>query len=416
MANWRSFFNKFSGKVDVRLAALVTRLRKRLGADPIQILPYHSYGTAETFYLRGRVLEDKGVRPAEDTDTIWRNLRAMYRRFESDEVSDALVQAQFQDTTIETRSDEEGYFHIEFPLMAPILPSNEHTVWHEVGLTLLEGAHAYQDTVTATAHVMVPHPESDFGIISDIDDTVLQTHATDLLKMAKVTFLNNARTRMPFAGVAAFYQALLEGPNGTSHNPLFYVSSSPWNLYDFLIDFMELQKIPVGPLFLRDFGIRANLGGGSSHLGHKLAQIERILTTYPNLPFVLIGDSGEKDPEIYREAVRHFPGRIAAIYIRDVSLDKQDDEVDRTIEQVGEHDREHGRDNGRDNGREHDSDNDREHDSDNDSDNDSGDNTVAMVFVADTVAAAEHAVEQGLIAANTLAAIRDNKQADQRAT
>jgi phosphatidate phosphatase APP1 len=100
---------------------------------------------------------------------------------------------------------------------------------------------------------------------------------------------------------------------------VFYVSSSPWNLYDLLDDFLALRGFPAGPLFLRDWGIRPREGGLRDHRTHKLATIRRLLEVYPQLPFLLIGDSGQSDPEIYAEVVRSFPGRVPAVYIRDVS-------------------------------------------------------------------------------------------------
>jgi len=95
--------------------------------------------------------------------------------------------------------------------------------------------------------------------------------------MARLTFLRSPHTRLPFNGVAAFYQALRDG--AAQPRPIFYVSSSPWNLYDFLVDFMALNRIPAGPLLLRDLGLPAERAGGSSHQAHKLAQIERIMTS-----------------------------------------------------------------------------------------------------------------------------------------
>jgi phosphatidate phosphatase APP1 len=100
---------------------------------------------------------------------------------------------------------------------------------------------------------------------------------------------------------------------------VFYVSSSPWNLYDLLDDFLALRGFPAGPLFLRDWGIRSPEGGLRDHHTHKLATIKRLLEVYPRLPFLLIGDSGQSDPEIYAEVVRSAPGRVRAVYIRDVS-------------------------------------------------------------------------------------------------
>ncbi|HYH44113.1 MAG TPA: App1 family protein, partial [Thermoanaerobaculia bacterium] len=148
------------------------------------------------------------------------------------------------------------------------------------------------------------------------DDTVVESNVTDRLAAARTVLLGNARTRLPFEGVAAFYQALHGGASGQAGNPLFYVSSSPWNLYDLLAEFLDLHKIPRGPLLLRDLGIdRAKLLS-SDHHAHKLAQIRPLLALYPHLTFVLLGDSGQHDPEIYREVVRENPGRIRAVYIR----------------------------------------------------------------------------------------------------
>ena len=152
-----------------------------------------------------------------------------------------------------------------------------------------------------------------------MDDTIIKTNATRLLQMARLTFLHNARTRTPFKGVAAFYQALCEGMRGAEPNPIFFISSSPWNLYDLLTDFMALHGIPKGPLLLRDFGINGSQFMTSSHHSHKTKHIARLLHTYADLSFVLIGDSGQHDPEIYSQTVADFPGRIRAIYIRDVS-------------------------------------------------------------------------------------------------
>jgi len=175
------------------------------------------------------------------------------------------------------------------------------------------------------APVLVPPASARFGVVSDIDDTVVRTDATQLLRMARTVFLGNARTRLPFPGVAAFYRALESGPRGShgiAGNPLFYVSSSPWNFYELLVEFLELQKIPLGPILLRDWGITPEELVPTTHATHKLAAIRRIFATYPELPFILIGDSGQEDPEIYAQVIREFPNRVLAAYIRNVSADE----------------------------------------------------------------------------------------------
>ena len=132
--------------------------------------------------------------------------------------------------------------------------------------------------------------------------------------------LGNARTRLPFPGVAGFYRALRDGATGDENNPIFYVSSSPWNLYDVISEFMDLQEIPRGPILLRDWDYQPRIAlVAIRHFDHKGVAIRNIMQMYPELPFILIGDTSQHDPEIYRQFVEEFPGRIPAIYIRDVT-------------------------------------------------------------------------------------------------
>jgi phosphatidate phosphatase APP1 len=211
-------------------------------------------------------------------------------------------------------ADGEGYFRAT---LTPTEPAPDDRTWHEVRAELLP-ASAEDSADVAVVPVLVPSRQAAFGIISDIDDTVVRTDATQLLRMVRTVFLGNARTRLPFPGVAAFYRALQRGPAGDETNPLFYVSGGPWNLYELLVEFFALQRIPMGPLLLRDWGVTSADALPTSHVAHKRAAIRRVLDTYPTLPFVLIGDSGQDDPEIYATVIREHPGRIHAAYIRDV--------------------------------------------------------------------------------------------------
>jgi phosphatidate phosphatase APP1 len=214
-------------------------------------------------------------------------------------------------------------------------------------------------------------------VISDIDDTVVETGVTKRLAMARTVFLGNARTRLPFKGVAAFYQALVEGVQAGGPNPIFFVSGSPWNLYDLLAEFMDLHDIPRGPLLLRDFGFDREKLLHAETREHKLECIRPILDLYPGLSFLLIGDSGEQDPEIYREVVREYPGRVRAIYIRHVATaPARENEVLAIAREV----REQG---------------------------------VAMLLVKDTEAASVHALAEGWIRPEKLSEVRQEKRKDQ---
>ncbi|TGE28691.1 App1 family protein [Hymenobacter metallicola] len=358
---------------------LILRTRTRLGLlDPLQIVPYRSYGTPTRLYVKGRLLTDKGIGEPDPSDSRWHNLLNMYRRFESNEIAGAQLLVRPADNSEHlTVTDDEGYFSLN--LEPGALPEPINYMWYpvEVLLQAVPGSIPLPAGLATQAPVMIPPADAEYGIISDLDDTVIQTSATDMLRMARTVLLRNARSRLPFKGVAEFYRALQLGRNGKRNNPFFYVSSSPWNLYDLLEDFLNLNQIPPGPLLLRDFAVvRKAAKDTSEHHGHKLKEIDNILLTYPTLPFVLIGDSGQEDANIYREVVRRHPGRILAIYIRDVLRPDRATMVERVSEELR------------------------------------GDK-VEMLLVQDTVQAAEHAARTGLIFTEAIPAVVEEKQKDE---
>ena len=310
-------------RIDEQFDKLTAQLSDRLLADNrVHIHPYNGLGNSDQLYLRGRVLLDKQIAPADDQDSFLKNLLTTGQRITSVEIPNTQVKAQIGGSTQVVTTDEEGFFEIE--IENPGLPSDQY--WHPIDLQLLDQAE--EDRATAVGRIMVPPAEAEFGVISDIDDTVLQSKVTNYLAAATLMFFKNAKTRLPFEGVAELYQALHK--NG--RNPICYVSSSPWNLYALLTDFFDYQGIPAGPLFLTDYGFSADQFIKPSHGTHKLDQINKILSIYPNLQFILMGDSGQKDPEIYQKVIKRHPSRILACMTRDVTNGRRD----RTVAQIAE--------------------------------------------------------------------------------
>jgi phosphatidate phosphatase APP1 len=372
MNNWKSKMQRIFERVEDWSDDVRYRFKELDDYDSLLITPYMGFGSREKQFLRGRVMEDKEIRTASETDSRWRNLKNMYRHFETDEVPFARVRALFQETEAEVLTDREGYF--DFELMPPSAPETDK-LWHDVRLELVAPTGEDGEKTYAMGEILIPPASARFGVISDIDDTILKTNVGNKFKMILTTILSNEHTRVPFEGVAAFYKALQKGVAGDENNPIFYVSSSPYNLYSLLVKFLQLQEIPLGPVFLKDFGTHTPFTA-SDHKTHKLENIRHVLETYPHLPFVLIGDNSEQDPEIYTEIVRAYPERIRTIYIRKVN-DRYENEndTDRLIAEV------------RSSGSQ-------------------------IVFAPDSEFAADHAAAENLITVESLSAIRANKELD----
>jgi phosphatidate phosphatase APP1 len=244
----------------------------------------------------------------------------------------ARIAARYQGVERIIDADEEGFFEVSLPREGPVAAEE---IWQQVELELLKPESSGTKVVRADGKALIVSPQAEFGVISDLDDTVLHTGVNRPIKLARTVLLKNARTRLPLKGVAGFYKALQQGRNGSGRNPLFYVSSSPWNMYDLFQEFFLIHNIPVGPIFLRDWGFERQSMVAVNNRKYKLEAIRNILEKFSNLNFILIGDSGEKDAEIYTEIIQSYPGRILTAYIRRVRQDLQrQNEIQELADQV----------------------------------------------------------------------------------
>lgn len=306
------------------------------GQSPITVAAYRGYGSRDHIFLQGRVLKNKVIHTTPE-DTLWRNLVNNYKRFGSAEIRGATLQITVGENTFEFKTDREGYFHLDEKLKIPLPEDGD--AWEKATIRVLR-TRRRELNITAKADILVPQ-HAEFGVISDIDDTILITEVTSLLKLKMIylTFFKNAAKRQTFDEVEAFFQGLRHGKTGKGVNPIFYVSKSPWNLYDFLEDFIKINDLPKGPLLLRDMGPRPSRflfeQLQEQYRGHKIASAVRILKMYPNLPFILIGDSGEKDTDIYLTIAKAFPEQVQAIYIHDVKNARRTLRTLRIIETSG---------------------------------------------------------------------------------
>ena len=292
--------------------------------DPLQIHGYQTYGTNEHLYLLGRALEDEGVNL--DKTGLGNAFKNAYKQFRSDELPFAKLKIKLPDDRVfYVETNAEGYFKFDKAV------KDLQDLTNEQGWLQLELAYddenqkrLIKNNNRFPGQMLIPSRKAEFGVISDIDDTILKTGVTSLLKWRVIfnTLFTGVGKRTPFKGAASFYKQLHLGKSGKASNPMFYVSNSPWNLYHYLQAFIKHNNFPKGAILLRDFRTPFDRTP-KPEKPHKQREIRNILNTYPDLQFVLIGDSGEHDADIYIEIAEEFPERIKAIYLRSVNHEKR---------------------------------------------------------------------------------------------
>lgn len=287
------------------------------GRGGLFIQPYRGYGSRRRLFLMGRVFHQPGFGSSLREGRIRRDLVDLVRRLLRKPVVNARVRVRYKDTETTVTTDSHGFFRVRMDLSA--MPSD--ALWHSMELDLQDPVDPRAKT---TGEFFTPPESAGYGVISDIDDTVVYTGVANFVMMMWRLFAQGAESRIAFPGVAALYQAFYEGPSGQQRNPLLYVSRAPWSIYQVLVEFFRMHRIPNGPiLILREWGMKRGVLLPRRAKDHKIDVIREMLDLYENLPFVLIGDSGQRDPEVYARILREYPGRILGIYIRDVSNDPQ---------------------------------------------------------------------------------------------
>ncbi len=279
--------------------------------DNITIRVYHGYGHAKQMNIYGHVFRLSPLPRKRYRKSFIRNTLALLRLFIVKPFSNIQVELQWENFSMQCQTDDDGFFHFGWKDEPP-LPQG----WQEV---TIRAKIREEVLATSTGKIYIPY-NTQYGFISDIDDTFLISHSSKLRKRLFVLFTQNARTRKPFEGVVKHYQLLsLSNTTPEAPNPFFYVSSSEWNLYDYILEFTRVNEIPEGVFLLNQLKRFSQLlKTGQNHHMTKFTRIARILESYPQQRFVLLGDSSQQDPYIYEAIVSHFPKQIHAVYIRDV--------------------------------------------------------------------------------------------------
>ncbi|WP_346799006.1 phosphatase domain-containing protein [Halomonas sp. Bachu 37] len=297
-----------------RLAHVVAKpMKGDSGRGGMVVHPYRGYGSQRQVFLMGRVFHQAALGRAIPRRGMLRDTADIVRRIARRGLNQAHIHIRLGENTLDVVTDRDGYFYAHLPLNTP-LPIE--VSWHRAHLHVTADNEA---PVRAQAEIYIPPPETDLLVISDIDDTVMYTGVADKIRMLYRLFVKKPHRRTAFPGVATLYQALHRGSTDRQERPILYVSRGPWAIYEMLEAFFQLNRIPVGPiLFLREWGLTWRHPWPRRAEEHKRDLINHMLELFEDMPCILIGDSGQHDPEVYADIVKAYPDRIKAVYIRRV--------------------------------------------------------------------------------------------------
>lgn len=297
----------------------------RLTDKPV-IKVYNSYGNNLNIVIIGHVLRFGPMPRKHYRKFFLPNMLAVFRLFMVKPWKAATVKTEWEGVTYYTTTESDGFYKLEFTPENPVAPG-----WHKIKVSIDEKNCGYG---VGHGELYVPY-RYQYAFISDIDDTFLISHSSKLRRRLYVLFTKNARSRRPFEGVVNHYKLLSENNaiKGT-FNPFFYVSSSEWNLYDFIVEFSFSNKLPKGVFLLNQLKTfrQVFLTGQNKH-STKFFRIVRVIEAYPQQQYILFGDDSQEDPVIYASIVDHFPGKIFAVYIRHVHKSHKN-EVTRTLDRI----------------------------------------------------------------------------------
>lgn len=363
--SFQSRLQRYARSLRRGLHILAAPVKGDSGRGGLFIQAYRGYGSHSRLFLTGRVFRQPGFGASWREDRLRRDLIDLIRRLLRKPIVGARVRIRYKDTNTVVDTDRHGFFRVDMAMGT--MPSD--VCWHEMQLSLDSPA---DERATTTGEFYTPASNARYGVISDIDDTVVYTGVANTAMMMWRLFAQGAESRLVFPGVPALYQAFHAGRDDDEGNPLFYVSRAPWSIYQVLVEVFRRNRIPHGPiLILREWGMKRGSLLPRRTRDHKLDAIRHILGMFPDMRFILIGDSGQRDPEVYNRILRDHPGRILGIYIRDVSNTPA---RSKAIKRLALEARESGCD---------------------------------LILAADNVAMAEHAASEGLIADHAVNAVRE---------
>jgi phosphatidate phosphatase APP1 len=280
--------------------------------NSVSIKLYHGYGHTHNLVIYGNVFKFKARTTQNYSNNLFVNIAYLLKLFIIKPYPNVQVRLTFYDQVITQVAEYDGFFKFEWEALHELA-----TGWHNVVVEALD--ENGQVLADCAGTVYVPN-STQYAFISDVDDTIMVSHSATIFRRLRELFIKNPRTRKTFPGVQLHYSLLaLSHTSEDKPNPFFYVSSSEWNLYDYLVETFRFNKLPEGIFLLNQIKMWTNLlrTGKTGHEG-KLLRVMRIIAAFPNQKFVFFGDNSQQDPNIYATISAKYPEKVEAVYIRNI--------------------------------------------------------------------------------------------------
>ena len=280
--------------------------------NSVSIKLYHGYGHSHNLVIYGNVFKFKARTTQNYSNNLFVNIAYLLKLFVIKPYPNVQVRLSFYDQTIIQVAEYDGFFKFEWEALQELA-----TGWHDVVVEALD--ENGEALANCAGTVYVPNI-TQFAFISDVDDTIMVSHSATIFRRLRELFIKNPHTRKTFPGVQLHYSLLaLSHTSEDKPNPFFYVSSSEWNLYDYLVETFRFNKLPEGIFLLNQIKMWTNLlrTGKTGHEG-KLLRVMRIIAAFPNQKFVFFGDNSQQDPNIYATISAKYPEKVEAVYIRNI--------------------------------------------------------------------------------------------------
>ncbi|QSB26545.1 App1 family protein [Flavobacterium sp. CLA17] len=269
---------------------------------------YRGYANEQELIVMGHVF--KRMYDYDFQKKNFKNATSVINQFRIKTIQNFDIYLKYGNQEIHSKTLDDGYFKFCIPLEEEF-----NFGWMEYEVSLKYNS----EVIISKGSFIRPH-KGNLGIISDIDDTFLISHTHNFFKKIYILLFKNVNDRKVFKDVVPHYQALSSAGrnNKEEENAFFYISSSEWNLYNFIIKFTKIHQLPRAVILLKDIkrGITDFFMSGRGNHDHKFDKIKHVLEFYPNLKYVLLGDDSQHDPVLYERICKIFPLTVTAVYIR----------------------------------------------------------------------------------------------------